>query len=104
MIVLDHNITAQLWNDPLFWECVDWAEPYREKAEELLAIMEQAQSTLRLAKETLYNQWQEELLQRVKNQPENMRELVAYIQKRRGQQERIQLRTRAGLTVIWDGE
>lgn len=104
MIVLDHNITAQLWNDPLFWEHVDWAEPYREKAEELLAITDQDQSTLRLAKEPLYNQWQEELIRRVKEQPESLQSLIAYIQKRRGQQERIQLRTRAGLTVIWDGE
>lgn len=104
MIVLDHNTTAQLWNDPLFWECVDWAEPYREKAEELLAMTDQEQSTLRLAKEPLYNQWQEELIQRVKEQPESVQALVAYIQKHRGQRERIQLRTRAGLTVIWNGE
>lgn len=104
MITLDHNVTAQLWNDPLFWEIVSWAEPYREKAEELIAISEQDKSTLRLAREPLYNQWQDELTYRAKDQPESLQSLIAYIQQKRKQKERIQLNTRAGLTVIWDGE
>jgi hypothetical protein len=104
MITLDHNFTAQLWDNPLFWELVDWAEPYREEAEELLATVAQEKSTLRLAKEPLYNQWQEDLARRAKEQPESLQPLIAYIQKHRRQKERIQLRTRAGLIVIWDGE
>jgi len=104
MIILDHNVTMQLWNDLLFWEVVNWAEPYREKAEELIAISEQDKSTLRLAREPLYNQWQEELTCRAKTQPESLQPLIDYIQQKRKQKERIQLHTRAGLTVIWDGE
>lgn len=104
MITIDHVITAQLWDDPYFWEQVPWASIYREAAEEALAIVDIDQSTLSLKQAAVYNQWQAELTARAKNDPQSLESLISYIHCRRRRKEPIRLKGRNEDIVIWDGD
>ncbi len=85
MLVFDHNLMHELWQDPLFWECVPCFESYREKAEQVAAQANIVQSSLKVKKSLLYTQWLKLLQEWVIEQPDNVGQLVAYIQQKRQQ-------------------
>lgn len=98
---LDHNLTAQLWDDPLFWEHVPWAEPYREEAEEMLARVVARQSSLSLRKTSLYNRWHAELLHRAQTDFDSVQPVVEFIHRKRQRKDPIWLRGPAGPVFLW---
>jgi hypothetical protein len=83
MLIFDHNIMHTLWQDPLFWECVPCLENYREEAEQVAVQANIAQSSLKVKHSSLYTRWLQLLQEWVTEQPDNVRQLVAYIQRKR---------------------
>jgi transketolase len=83
MLVLDHTITHELWQDPLFWECVPCLENYREEAEQVAVQANIAQSSLKVKHSSLYTQWLQLLHEWAKEQPAKVGQLVDYIQQKR---------------------
>lgn len=104
MILLDHVITAQLWDDCYFWEQVPWASAYREAAEESLVRIGIEQSARSLKYAPVYKQWQAELTIRAKNDPQSLEPLICYIHSRRRQNDSIMLKSRNENIIIWDGD
>jgi hypothetical protein len=83
MLVLDHNLTHALWHDPMFWECVPSFEHYREEAEQVTAQANIVQSSLKVKHSLLYTRWLQLLHEWATDNPEAIKQLVAYIQKKR---------------------
>jgi len=83
MLIFDHNVMYTLWQDTLFWECVPCFENYREEAEEVAAQANILQSSLKVKHSLLYTLWLQLLQEWVTTKPNNIEQLVAYIQKKR---------------------
>lgn len=83
MIVLDHSLTVQLWEDPWFWELLPWLSPIRESAEELVEKAIAEQTSFSLQHNSLYTWWLRELRERNRVAPESLQPLWEYIRKRR---------------------
>lgn len=85
MLVVDHTVMHELWQDPLFWECVPCLENYREEAEQVAVQANIMQSSLKVKQSLLYTQWLQLLQEWVTEQPDKVRQLVDYIQQKRQQ-------------------
>lgn len=85
MLVVDHTVMHELWQDPLFWECVPCLENYREEAEQVVVQANIVQSSLKVKHSSLYTQWLQLLEKWITEQPENTEQLVTYIQYKRQQ-------------------
>ena len=85
MLVVDHTIMHELWQDPLFWECVPYLENYREEAEQVAVQANIVQSSLKVKQSLLYTQWLQLLQEWVTEQPDKVGQLVDYIQQKRQQ-------------------
>lgn len=83
MLLFDHNIVCTLWQDPLFWECVPCLENYREEAEQVVAQVSIARRGLKVKHSLLYTAWLRLLREWVTARPDNIGQLVTYIQQKR---------------------
>ena len=82
MLVVDHTVMHELWQDPLFWECITC---YREEAEQVAVQANIMQSSLKVKQSLLYTQWLQLLQEWVTEQPDKVGQLVDYIQQKRQQ-------------------
>jgi hypothetical protein len=82
-LIFDHNLTLELWNDPLFWEQVPACEVFREKAEEIAAKADAEQSSLSLKASNVYNLWIKVLRKWYERSPDKVRQVTDYIHKKR---------------------
>ena len=85
MLVVDHTVMHELWQDPLFWECIPCLENYREEAEQVAVQANIMQSSLKVKQSLLYTQWLQLLQEWVTEQPDKVGQLVDYIQQKRQQ-------------------
>lgn len=86
---LDHNLTYELWNDPMFWESAPAWEDYREEAEEAVAEATEMQSSVYLKPTKIYNKWVADILVAKEKNNDRLRQIVSYVNKRRGKKEDI---------------
>jgi hypothetical protein len=99
-LVLDHNLVLQLWDDPLFWETVLWAENLRESAEEAVAQAQLVQSSLILKNSSVYNLWLEQLTALWQENPSSLKSLIDYIRQKRQRTDESILVPRCGAKPI----
>lgn len=89
-LILDHQLTYEIWSDPLFWELAPSWLTFREEAEVSVAEAQAMRTSLLIKSSKLYNSWINEILIAKEKNNERLHELVEYIkQKRNYKQERI---------------
>lgn len=89
-LILDHQLTYEIWSDPLFWELAPSWLTFREEAETSAAEAQAMRTSLLIKSSKLYNDWINEILISLEKNTERLHELVNYIKQRRNhKQERI---------------
>ena len=82
-IVLDHNLTYELWRDPLFRELTPWFDDFSEQVNKVTNEAEAQDSSLAIKNSLVYNQWLVKLNALIVSDIEQLRPLFEHIRRKR---------------------
>lgn len=82
-IILDHNLTYEIWRSHLFKEMAPWFEPFFDEVDALVNDVDLKQSSLVIKNSPVYNQWLETLRKLAENDIAQLQPMAVFVQSSR---------------------
>lgn len=78
-IMLDHNLSYEIWRGHLFRELCPWFEPHFDEVDVLVAAADARMSSLIIKNSPVYNQWLDSLRGLAEHDPGQLTPLLNHI-------------------------